>query len=144
MWLMEKFWPTFVTFMFLSAANGFISLAVTKSQVFTPFRDFFFNRSAAVKHTWLRLKWTKLMGWLYDLVSCPYCFSHWVALVMIAVWQPVFTDCGYTLTWRVFGIQNLPIFDLLVSLFAMVAVSSYFWGIFYKITSNNEGQDSDS
>jgi hypothetical protein len=133
-WMMESFWPTFVTFMFLSAANGFISLAVTKSQVFTPFRDFFFNRAT-------QTRWGKFMAWLYDLVSCPYCFSHWVALVMIAVWQPVFTNCGYTLTWRVFGIENLPIFDLLVSLFAMVAVASYSWGIFYKITSGGEDEN---
>jgi hypothetical protein len=107
---------TLLTFLVLSIANGFISLTVTKSQIFAGVRDFFFNFAAPDT---IR---GKILAWLYELINCPYCFSHWVALVMVWIWQPRLTDCGYVLI------------DLCVSIFAMVGVAGYAWGIFYKLT----------
>jgi hypothetical protein len=101
-----------VSFLFLSLACGIISFTITKSVLFEEFRDFFFYRS------------NKQPGkFISNLVTCPYCFSHWVSLAIVLIWQPIFTNCGHL--WV----------DLGVSVFAMVAVASYTWGIFSKITS---------
>ena len=51
-------------------------------------------------------------GWLGDLVRCPYCMSHWIALLLVAVYRPRLTQC------------SLPILDYLVSVFAIVAVAT--------------------
>lgn len=108
-----------ITIVILGIASGFISLTVSKSKFFESFREFFFLRAVpqGFGHVW---------GWLYELVSCPYCFSHWVSLAMVAIWQPQVTDCGW---WLV---------DMGVSWFAMIAVASYAWGIFFKLTSGDE------
>ena len=111
---------TLVTFLLLSLANGSIAMTVTKSQIFAGFRDLFFNFAAPGT---LR---GKILGWLYELISCPYCFSHWVALVMVAIWRPRLTNCGYALA------------DYGVSVFAMVGAAAYWMGIFYK-ASEGEG-----
>lgn len=109
---------TILTVLFLGIAAGFISLAVTKSKIFEPFRDFFFYRSEK----------STVMKFLYDLVTCPYCFSHWVTVVMVCIWKPRLVNCGYL--WV----------DLGVSWFVMVAVASYAWGIFFKLTSDVEDE----
>ena len=33
---------------------------------------------------------------LFNLFSCPYCFSHWVAFVMNILWIPRLTTCPLT------------------------------------------------
>lgn len=102
-----------IAFMFLGLANGMISLTISKGVIFRSFRDFFFFRSQK----------SKFMGWMYDLVTCPYCTSHWVAFAMIGIWQPTFTDCGVKLL------------DLAVSAFVNVAIASYAWSIYFRITN---------
>jgi ribosomal protein L37AE/L43A len=108
-------WMVIKTILVLGIAAGFISLTVTKSTIFEPFRDFFFHRSEK----------SAVMKFLYDLVTCPYCFSHWVSLVMVCIWQPRIVNCGCI--WV----------DLGVSWFVMVGIASYAWGIFFKITSED-------
>lgn len=104
-----------LTLLALGIAAGFISLTVTKSTLFEPFREFFFNRSEK----------SSIMKFIHDLVTCPYCFSHWVSLVMVSIWQPRIVNCGILL------------FDLGVSWFVIVGIASYAWGIFFKITSED-------
>ena len=107
-----------ITLLCLGIANGMISLCVTKSKLFEPFRDLFFNRSAN----------NKLMSWVYDLVSCPYCFSHWVAFAMVAIWQPRVTDCGCLFV------------DLTISAFVLIGLASYAWAIFWRISTGGENK----
>ena len=113
----------FITFLALSFACAFISLTVTKSKFFESFRDFFFNRSTA------KTKSGRIFSFFYELISCPYCFSHWVSIAMVLIWKPRFTHCG---------INGLWILDYIVSIFVMVGLSSYLWGIFFRITHDKE------
>ena len=104
-----------IEFIFLSIANAFISYTVARSVLFQGFRDYLFNRADPSPKG-------RVMNFFSELVSCPYCFSHWVAFVMVAIWQPKFTNCG------------LALLDLGVSAFAMVGVSSLTWAVFEKLT----------
>lgn len=110
-------------FTMLSLAAAFVSLTVTKSKFFTSFRDFFFNRALTGEHSTV---FSRFMDWCYELVSCPYCFSHWVCIVLVAIYQPRFTDCGYLLV------------DLAVSTFAMVGLTSYLWVGFSYLSNKAE------
>lgn len=108
-------------FTMLSLAAAFVSLTVTKSKFFTSFRDFFFNLSGNLK-----TPFQKVMGWVYDLVTCPYCFSHWVCIAVVAVYRPNFINSGYLLA------------DLAVSTFAMIGLTSYLWVGFYYLSNRSE------
>jgi len=44
-----------------------VSMTVARSRLFRPLREWLVRRSA----------------WLGKLVTCPYCFSHWVALTLV-------------------------------------------------------------
>jgi hypothetical protein len=103
---------TILTIIYLGIAAGFISLTITKSNFFESFRNFFFFRSEK----------NIIMRFLHELVTCPYCFSHWVTLTMVAVWQPRLTNCGWLLI------------DLGVSWFVLIGIASYAWGVFFKLT----------
>jgi hypothetical protein len=98
-------WETAVMFASLVLANAAISITITRSNLFERARDL-----------------TAGCPFLYDLVTCPYCFSHWVAFVMVAVWQPRFTDCGYV------------VIDLGISAFALIMLTGLVWGAFLKLT----------
>lgn len=126
--MIDNFWMNLAAFITLGVANGFISLTVTKSQFFEFFRDFFFHRSFNPNGNKRRF-----ISWIHDLVSCPYCFSHWVALTMVIIWQPKLTECGWRLTWPVFGMNQTPICDYLVSLFALVGVASISVALYLRL-----------
>lgn len=106
----------FFNIIFLGIATGFISLTITKSNIFESFRNFFFFRSEK----------SKVMNFLNELFTCPYCFSHWVSLVMVCIWKPKIVNCGFALL------------DLGISWFVIIGIASYSWGLFFKITSENE------
>ena len=114
---------TLVTFVALSFACAFISYTITKSMFFESFRDFFFNRAHNYTASGRRYLF------FHNLVTCPYCFSHWVAIIMVMIWQPRFTNCG---------IKHLWILDYIISVFMIVGLSSYLWGTFSRITQNNK------
>lgn len=118
-----NFFPTLVTFIILSFANAFISLCVAKSKFFEPIRDIIFN----LGNTSTRIG--KFWDWFYELVSCPYCFSHWVSFFMILIWRPKFTDCG------------VPFVDYVISAFAMVGVTSYLWAGFFHMSKDKEEKE---
>ena len=57
--------------MLLSVVTASISYAVTESKLFKPVRE-------PVRHE-------SLLG---RLLRCGYCFGHWVALVLVVIYQP--------------------------------------------------------
>ena len=59
----------YINLIVISLAIASISFTVTKSDIFRPFRLF------TCKHS----------NSLGKLISCPYCFSHWVALFIMGL-----------------------------------------------------------
>jgi len=60
------------TVLLLSLVTAAVSFTVTETKLFEGLR-----KGAA--------SWRQLLG---DLMSCPYCFGHWVAFALTAVYQP--------------------------------------------------------
>ena len=56
---------------YLSFVTASISFTVTETKIFKPFRFCLKKKSA----------------FLGDLFSCGYCFGHWVAFALVAVYQ---------------------------------------------------------
>jgi hypothetical protein len=56
----------------LSFVTGAVAFAVTETRLFRPVREWATGKNA-------------FWG---DLCSCGYCISHWVALVLVAIYQP--------------------------------------------------------
>jgi len=88
----------------LSLATTAISVTISKSDVFASIREHIF----------------RISNWLGELVSCSYCLSHWVAIVFVAIYQPVI-------------IQKWFIVDLLVSMFSIVTISAILSGTIIKM-----------
>jgi hypothetical protein len=120
--MIDNFWTNLATLIVLGVANGFVSLTVTKSLFFQSFRDFFFNHSIGP-----RGQRRRFIPWIHDLVSCPYCFSHWVSLAMVIIWKPILTKTEI----------GTPYLDFLVSLFALVGVSSISWALFLRLSPDD-------
>ncbi len=60
----------------MSFVTASISFTVTKTKIFKPLRE-----------------WTKKKnGFFGELVSCGYCFGHWVAFVIVAIFQSKLFD----------------------------------------------------
>lgn len=108
------------TVIVLSLAVSSISVTVTRSKVFAPFR------------AWIGARHEKLGG----LFSCFYCLSHWLAAAFVLVYQP-----------RLLSLW-LPL-DLVVAVFAIVTIASIFSGLTilsfriaeYGYVSEKKGQD---
>ncbi len=75
---METMVAEFLKLVFLSITCGAISMTISKSKLFVPPRKWIKNRS------------TFLGGGL----ACPYCTSHWVALVLMLIYFPRLLHCG--------------------------------------------------
>jgi len=60
------------TVIFLSMVCASISFTVTETKLFKPFRE------------WTKRK-SKFLG---ELFSCGYCFGHWVAFALTAIYRP--------------------------------------------------------
>jgi hypothetical protein len=85
----------FLKLVYLSIAVGAISLVITKSQIFNAF------------HAWLE----KRSLFLEDMLSCPWCTSHWVSLFFVLVYHPLVVNVWAPL-------------DYFVSIMIVVALSS--------------------
>jgi hypothetical protein len=57
---------------YLSVVTASVSFTVTETKLFKGFRE------------WLNGK----SSFLGDLMSCGYCFGHWVAFALVAVYKP--------------------------------------------------------
>ena len=58
--------------LYLSLATAAISFSVTEMKPFRPVRE------------WVKRK----NSFLGELLSCGYCFGHWIAFGLVAVYQP--------------------------------------------------------
>lgn len=90
--------------LFLSLAVASLSLTITKAQVFGSLRSWVDSKN----------------GFLGKLISCPYCASHWIGLVMVVYYQPVLVP------------SPILFFDLAISLFAVVTLSSFATGLIWR------------
>lgn len=90
---------------FLALAVSAFSLTVTRAKVTGSFRD----RMA---------KKNKFFG---DLVSCPYCFSHWVAAVGVILWQPRTTEIALW-PWLLWPL------DYVLSAFVIIGIAALISG----------------
>ncbi len=61
---------------YLSFVTSSISFSVTETKIFKPLRE------------WIKSK----NGFLGELVSCGYCFGHWIAFALVAIYQPNFFE----------------------------------------------------
>jgi hypothetical protein len=95
--------PEFLKLVFLSIACGAISMTVSKSLFFLPLRRWIKNRST----------------WAWEGISCPFCTSHWVALLLMVVYFP------RPFTQGVF-------FDFVVGTMMMVALASITARVIYS------------
>lgn len=84
----------------LALATSAISVTVTKGAIFSGLRSWIINKSE----------------WSGKLLSCPYCFSHWIAFALVMVYRPVLVTVWYP-------------FDLIISVFVVVAVSAIISGV---------------
>jgi hypothetical protein len=91
----------------LGAATGAISMTVSKSKFFKPLRNYLNEFSTGFN--WV----ARVGGFLGDLVSCPYCTSHWVAFLLTLAYFPK----PLPHVW-------LPL-DFLVSMMVVVALASF-------------------
>lgn len=106
---MEQIISIIITAMAVST----ISLTVSKSKIFESTRTFITNKSY----------------WFGELVSCFYCFSHWVAACVVAA-TDLKTNYGFIITTL-----------------AIINIAAIFTGIILKLTSasatvqyNNDGE----
>ncbi len=58
--------------LYLSLVTASIAFTVTETKLFLPFRE--------------RIK--RGSSFLGELVSCGYCFGHWVAFALVAIYRP--------------------------------------------------------
>lgn len=91
----------FLTTVILAVAVAAVSMTIGRAKVSEGFRSWADNKSA----------------WLGKLVNCPYCISHWIALVAVAWYRPRVVTSGFI------------IFDWIVSLFLIVALASLVSGL---------------
>ena len=68
---------------YLSFVTASISFAVSETKIFLPLRE--------------RAK--KLNAVLGELFSCGYCFGHWVALVLVAIYRPTLFESWWLLDY---------------------------------------------
>lgn len=80
----------------LSLVVSTTSVTIAKAGLFREFR-----RTVARYSTWLG-----------ELVHCPYCLSHWIAVALVFLYQPHLTH------------GNIPVVDDMVSLFVLVAMAT--------------------
>lgn len=88
----------------LGLAVGTASWTLTKALIFKSMREWVDDRSQ----------------WFGDLVNCPYCASHWLAIAGVAIYRPVVMSSG------------LYLLDLAMSVFIVVAFASFTGGLIYR------------
>lgn len=72
--------PQFAT---LAVAVGVISLTLTKGSIFEWLRELLESQTDS-----------PVFEWLAELFDCPYCMSHWVAMLAMFIYQPMLIETG--------------------------------------------------
>jgi hypothetical protein len=104
-----------ITILALALANGAIALTVTKSKFFAWLR------------AWLSIQTSRPGKFAYGLLSCPYCFSHWLGIVAVIVWRPRLTFVPD------YGVSYLWIADYVVTTFVVIALSALVAGCIFRL-----------
>jgi hypothetical protein len=99
----------------LGGATGVIATTITKGKPFLPLR-----------------RWAKKKSpeWLYALLRCPYCTSHWVAFAITAIYRPRIVN----VFWLV---------DYFITAFTLVAIGAVLAGVFLKLYHFTNPEDED-
>jgi hypothetical protein len=105
--LVDHLGDQIVSVLSLSLAVATVSMTMTKAKVSKPLRARIKARSA----------------WWGEVFSCPYCFSHYVSPVAVAVWRPVLVSCGFYPA------------DLLISVLVIIALAALGCGLIYRSIS---------
>jgi hypothetical protein len=94
----------------LGVACGAISFVVTRAAIFNFFHD------------WLEKK----SPFLEEMLSCPLCTSHWVALGLTLIYRPLLLNWGDRPAWMYTSWVNYVItpVDYLVTIMVMVTIAS--------------------
>lgn len=71
-------WTNVYTCVALSLAIGVMAMTITKTKIFRPVRIWTLDKSE----------------WFGDLISCPYCTSHWLSFVLTAIYSPLLFNSG--------------------------------------------------
>jgi Protein of unknown function (DUF1360) len=100
----------YIQFLILGLGVGLISLTLVKGTIFKRLRDEVAYRS----------------DFFGELLSCPYCTSHWVAAIAMVIWHPRLVDCGFIVV------------DWIMTGFALVAVATMAAGIIYRLFFTNK------
>jgi hypothetical protein len=99
----------------LSLANGAVSMTIAKSRALEGVRDAIESRSS----------------WFGEMAGCPYCVSHWISLALTIIYQPVLVPGMFYAV------------DMVMSAFAMVALTAGVCCAIYKSISTIGGGDDD-
>jgi hypothetical protein len=62
----------------LALAVGSVAFTMTRSKISSPYRVWLAKRAPR----------SKFWQWVFDLFACPYCLSHWLAFIAVAVYRP--------------------------------------------------------
>src|SRR5271170_3959873 len=102
----------------LGVATGAISFVITKAAIFNPV------------HEWVE-KRSEFFG---EMLNCPWCTSHWVALFFTLIYRPLLLDWTDRPVWMASTPLQwflVPV-DYLVSVMVIVAIASVVARIIYS------------
>ena len=68
----------FVQAAVLALAVGSVAFTLTRSKISSSYRVWLAGRAPK----------NKFWQWMFDLFSCPYCLSHWLTFIAVAVYRP--------------------------------------------------------
>jgi len=68
-------WSLLFHFLLAIVAVEALTEIITKSEVFSPIREFFFNRRKS-----------KIFDWIHSLFDCGYCTSVWIGMFISIGW----------------------------------------------------------
>jgi len=88
----------FASVAIMALACSSASVVVTKSKIAEPLREWAFDHSE----------------WLGQLLECPYCFAHWIAAIIAAIYQPKLLNSGWGFA------------DVFMAWLAIVALATWF------------------
>ena len=94
-------------FIMISLCIAAVSLTISKSQIFSPFRRWVEKRS-------------RILG---VLLNCTYCTSHWAAIffvVLLYIYSPVVM------------VTNILFLDAVITIFATVCLATIIVGIIFR------------
>jgi len=85
---------------YLSFVTASLSFTVTETKVFAPLRE------------WIK----KNNSFLGELVSCGYCFGHWVAFALVTIYRP-----------KLF--ESLWLFDYFLTAIVVAWLAAFQWAL---------------